>query len=135
MYRIFCVNAVLSHLAAIRQVLMSGQMERGNRYRYILKVKNEEERDSWVSLLQEECSRFLPLHDFFAKLRNPKEIGERPLGKTSKKQKCLSLSMIVRIVYVLFRSVVECSHDPMPRYARQNSNPKTVSRGLDEKEV
>ena len=46
-------------------------MERGYRTRYILRAKDEEERDLWVRVLQEESSRFLPLHDFFQKLRWP----------------------------------------------------------------
>jgi hypothetical protein len=44
-------------------------MERGQRFRYVLRVKDEEQRDMWVKTLQEESSKFLPLHDFFNKLR------------------------------------------------------------------
>ncbi len=48
------------------------------RDKYVFWVKTQEERDSWLRALQEESSRFLPLHDFFSEVRKPKNKNKRP---------------------------------------------------------
>ena len=76
----FKITSANGDVVKSSKLTSSGDMERGLRKKYVLEAFNEEERDLWVRVLQEESSRFLPLNDFFQKLRNPKDIGERPLA-------------------------------------------------------
>ena len=57
----------------------SGKMVKGKRERFILKAESEEERNLWLRALREEASRFLPLHDFFSKLRKSSRKGSQSL--------------------------------------------------------
>lgn len=71
----FVITSANGDIVKSSKVVGKGNMQRGLREKYVLRVRDEEERDLWVKSLQEESSKFLPLHDFFKKLRNPKEAG------------------------------------------------------------